>query len=645
MKKIVVAGAGYAGVLTAKKLAKRLRSKASVTIIDKNPFHTMLTELHEVAAGRVDENSIKIELSKIFAGRNVDVQLGNISSIDFDKQCVMCDNGVYEYDYLVLAAGSRPAFFGVEGAEMYSHTLWSYDDAVKLREHIVGCFRAAARETDLVERHRLLTFYIVGAGFTGVEIAGELAEYVPILCEKYSISREIVSIYEVDALPRSVTMLPQKLSDKVERRLEKMGVRLHFGASVTAVGADFISIKLDGIEQKRPCGTVIWTAGIQASEITTECANTLPAASRGRIKTDKHLRAIEHHNVYVAGDNIYYIPEGEKDSVPQMVENCEQCSDIIAHNVAAEILQGQLREYKPSFHGCMVSVGGRYGVARVGAGKTWVNLPSFFAMFVKHFINIIYFAQVLGWNKVIGYIEHEFFTIRHNRSFVGGHFANQSSTFLLVPLRIWLGLVWLFEGVLKAANGWLSEPKLEEFFGSANNWYNAIISGTPIDASTSATVDTVVNQTHAPTGTIIFNLDILGLFRAIFVSGKQLVTATINDYAFKIDAPAVNWMVEKTVLPNEVFMQSVIVILEILIGLALIGGLFTTLSAAVSLGLQVMFFCTTGLYLSTFWMIFAGVAMLFSAGRVFSLDYYVIPALKRGWKNIKAVRKWYLYND
>lgn len=124
-QKIVIIGAGYAGILTAKKLAKRFKKSSDVhiTIIDKNPFHTMLTELHEVAANRVEEDSIRISLKKVFAGRKVEVILDEVQDIDFEKKNVSGKNSNYEYDYLVLAAGSKPTFFGVEGAQEHSFKL------------------------------------------------------------------------------------------------------------------------------------------------------------------------------------------------------------------------------------------------------------------------------------------------------------------------------------------------------------------------------------------------------------------------------------------------------------------------------------------------------------------------------------------
>ncbi|MDD3174070.1 MAG: NAD(P)/FAD-dependent oxidoreductase [Herbinix sp.] len=691
-KKIVIVGAGYAGILTAKKLAKKLKKHdVNITIIDRNPFHTMLTELHEVAANRVDEDSIKISLKKVFAGRKVNVKLDSVTSIDFDNKTVIGTNEVYPYDYLVLAAGSKPTFFGVTGAEEYSYKLWSYDDAVLLKEHIMNTFRAASRETKETERKRILTFYVVGAGFTGVEMIGELAEYVPILCEKFEIKRSDVTLVNIDGLSRPIPNLPEKLSAKVTKRLEKMGVQLILNAFVTNVGEDFIEFKQDNKIQHNSIGTIIWAAGIQSSEITNKAGSSLEVQRGGRIQVDQYLRSTKNENVYVIGDNMYYIPEGEERPVPQMVENCEQSADTAAHNIVNAITgNGKMEIYKPAFHGVMVCIGGRYGVAHVGLPNHFFSLPSFFAMFAKHFINIIYFIQVLGWNKIFSYVKHEFLTIRNCRSFVGGHFSNRTPSFLLVPLRIWLGAVWLFEGIMKIVEGWFTSSKLTGFFGGANSWYDSILNpvtnnGTTdgVSSATTAAVDTAfktvsvvtkavpvttdavssastaagsaassaadaANTVATAVGHVITNFDFLGLFKVIFVSGKDLASSTLNDFAFRLDVPVMNWFVNTFILPYDnvqMIMQIFIVVAEILIGLALIGVLFTSPAAAFSLVLQFMFVCTTGLYLGSFWMIFAAIAVLIGAGRSLGFDYYAMPGLKKAWKKLPIIRKLYLYND
>jgi len=665
MTNIVVIGAGYAGVLATKKLEKKLRKKkladeTQITLIDKHPYHTMLTELHEVAACRVGEESVKMNLDQIFAGRKVNVVLDTVTKVDFENCKVQGKNNAYDYDYLVVAAGSKPTYFGVEGAEENSYTLWSYDDAVKLRDRIHNCFRMAADETDDAKRKELLSFYVVGAGFTGVEMVGELAEYTPILCKRFNIKREDVTIVDVDGLSRPVPILPEKLSNKVDKRLRKMGVDVVMNASVVGVGKNFIKLKKNDEITEHVAGTVIWTAGIESSEITSDIAKEVTSGGRGRIQVDEHLRSVDHENVYVIGDNMLYTAPGEERPVPQMVENAEHSAATVAKNIMADITkQGEMEAYNPKFHGVMVCVGGRYGVARGGMAKHQINFASFFAMFAKHFINIIYFIQVMGWTKVISYLKHEFFTIRNRRSFLGGHFSNRTPSFMLVPLRLWVGAVWVYEGVMKILEGWFEKPMLTGFFGGANTWFDTLlgrIDPAAADAVASASTEavdavasasTVVADVAVQTGTVIFDWN-FKLFETILVSGTDLASSTLSDIAFKIQVPFVDWFVNNVVLASDgmqMFMQIFIVIMEILIGLGLMGGCFTFLSAGVSLVLQAMFVTTTGLYLNTFWMIFAGIALLIGGGYTLGIDYYLMPFLKKNWQKVKWARKWYLYND
>lgn len=235
---------------------------------------------------------------------------------------------------------------------------------------------------------------------------------------------------------------------------------------------------------------------------------------------------------------------------------------------------------------------------------------------------------------------------------------------------------------MKVVEGWFKKPMLEAFFRGADAWYDGIINGTAPDATSAATtaaadvvgkaisvVSTSVNtvakaaidlasaatpsaeaagETAKAAGTVIMNWNILGLFKMIFVSGKDLASSKLSDYAFKLDVPLMNWFVDKVILPVDgiqLAMQIFIVLAEILIGLALIGGLLTTPAAAFSLVLQFMFLCTTGLYLGNSWMVFAGIVVLIGAGRSLGLDYYAMPAIKKWWKKLPFVRKWYIYND
>ena len=212
--------------------------------------------------------------------------MDTVTSFDFDNRLVFGEAETYEYDYLVISAGSKPTFFGISGAEEHAFKLWSYDDAIVIRHNIINLFRKACRIADPEERKKALTIYIVGAGFTGVEMAGELAEYLPIICEKFEIDRNDVKITIIDILERTITLLPEELSRKVEKRLKKMGVNMMFGTYVVGVGEDYIETKKDDVVTRHDAAMVIWGAGIESADITGEAAKVLESARRGRIKVD-----------------------------------------------------------------------------------------------------------------------------------------------------------------------------------------------------------------------------------------------------------------------------------------------------------------------------------------------------------------------
>lgn len=626
-KKILVLGAGYAGVLVAKKLEKKLKNQSvEITLIDKNPFHTMLTELHEVAAWRVDESSIRIDLKKIFAGRKVELVLDTIVETDFENKRLVGQVGQYEYDYLVMASGCKPTYFGVEGAKEHSFSLWSYEDAVRLREHIMNMFRQASKEQDPARRKAMLRFYVIGAGFTGIEMVGELAEFAPIACEKFDIAREDVEIYNVDILDKIMPVLPDKARNRAMKRLEKMGVTMALNTRVCSIREDGIELSSGGSDACtfEATDTVIWAAGTEGSDIVMNSAEDLGAApkTRGQIQTDKYLRSLNHPNVYIAGDNIFYVPEGEEEPVPQMVENCEHCAPIIAGNIVDELAGREpSHEYKPKFHGMMVCIGGRYGTAYGGLpGKFFVQ-PSFIAMMAKHFINLVYFFQILGINKVLSYIKHEFFSIRDRRSFVGGHLSNRGPLFFIVPLRLFMGMYFIYSAYVRIMFNWLNSPQLNDIFATVRNQFRPVY--------------------DIPGTSIAMDFTFFNQFR-FSMSNVESVT-----YMWFQTTP-VSWFLETFVVASpshEMFWQTTIIIVFFLIGLSLMGGLFTTLSAFAALAYAIIVLMTTGLPFYTWWLLFAPFALMFIGGRVFALDYYVMPWIKRRWKNCRFVKKWYLYKD
>lgn len=682
-KRIIILGGGYGGVLAAKKLEKKLKKNDDVEImlIDRRPFHTMLTELHEVAANRVDEESIKIDFSKIFAKRRVKVVLDTIQGMDLNAKTLTGKDETYNFDYLIVASGSKPTCFGLEGAVKHAFHLWSYEEAVALREHTLRMFRSASCETDPALRREMLSFVVIGAGFTGVEMMGELAEWVPELCQKFDIPREEIKLTLCDVLPKIMPVLPEKVANKAKRRLEKMGVELILGTAVTDITETAVVLG----DKTLPTRTAIWNAGVESSEIAY-CVDA-EKVGRGRIKVDEHLRIPGYDYAYVIGDNMFYIPEGEKDPVPQMVENCEHAAPVAANNILHSLgLSKELQSYHPKFHGMMVSIGGRYACAWVGFPGHMFSLASMFAMIAKHFINVIYFVQVAGWNKCWSYAMYEIFKVRQRRSIFGGHFANPAPVFFKVPLRMWVGFIWLAQASHKLFALLESGDKTRIFpisFPAAAGAANAVsaASGAAADAvsaasdavsSASGAVSEAVSAASGAAAEAVSAAS--GAVSDVVTAASDAVTAASgvvadaaasltglpwldglidwgsnwNAVATPIPAfmkPFVDWSLVTFIQPiNEVFQVTMLVVLFLLAG-SFVTGTLMPISSVVSAVVCVMIYLSGMAGREIVWIFLASIVLFGNSGMSFGVDYYLQPWIKKGLKKWSFTKKWYLYND
>ncbi len=626
-KKIIILGGGYAGILTAKKIEKlvkknKMQKEVTIKLIDRNPYHTMLTELHEVAAGRVEENAIKMELKKIFAGRNVEVVLDTITKMDIANKKLI-GSETYEYDYLVVATGSKQSFFGIDSAKENAFPLWGFDDAVAIKRHVRDLFAKASFETDIEKRRDLLNFHIVGGGFTGVEMAGELAEWTPYLCDEFYIDRDEVSVTLVEGTDRILDFVSDKSRNRSVKRLEKIGVNVITNTFVINVEKDSVTLKEDNKECVVKSSTVIWSAGIEGSDVVKSSGITAELSKNNRIETNSYLQTLNDDSIYVVGDNLHFVPEGQESPVPQMVENAEHSAGTAAHNLVSDLVgKDNKKEYKPTFHGAMLCIGGRYGQAYVGTPKRMFSLPSFFAMLSKHFINLIYFVQVLGWNKVWSYLKHEIFQIKRNRSFVGGHFANYKPTFWSLPLRLFLGLMWFTEGIIKLEKVWDNPKNIFLFSIPEDMLVDGITSSSPWIAN--SVVPQIFHHIEEYALTSVYSLPIP---------------------AFMV--PMVDWSMETFIIPIAPLFQGFMVISEVIIGLCLIAGLFTSFASLFSVVLCIMIYMSGMATKEIIWYGLAGLSLISigGTGHGFSLDYYVMPWLKKMGKKNKFIKKWYLYND
>lgn len=633
---IVVVGAGYAGVSATKFLAKKFKKDTDVTItlIDRHSYHTMMTELHEVAGGRVEPEAIQYDLQRLFSRKkNVKLVTDTVTGIDKENKVVKTLAGSYPFDQLILGMGGEPNDFGTPGVKENGFTLWSFDDAVKIRHHIEATVAKAAIEPDAEVRKAMLTFVVCGSGFTGIEMVGELIDWKDRLAKDAKIDPDEITLMVVEAMPTILNMLSRNDAAKAERYLEKKNVQLLLNSPIVEVAADHIKLK-DGSEV--PTHTLIWTAGVKA---TSDAADFGLEAARGsRLVANEYMQAkgYEDKNIYIIGDLVYY-EETPNTPTPQIVQAAEQTGHTAAANIVADIKGGEKHAFKGNYQGFMVSIGAKWGVANL---FDKIHLSGFLAIIMKHIVNLKYFFDIRSGYYMFQYIMHEIFHIKDDRSVARGHTSRYGNVLWSVPLRVFYGMVWLVESMKKiVGNGDYLKPST--WFGDGSWFTDKVVFPFPWlqeQVTTGASQATETATTAAS-----------GAADAAASGGADAATQAAHfglSYAYGETPMQVfdhmpKWFesVMKFMMPNQevaLFMQKFMTIVEVCIALALIAGLFTWLSSAATIGLTIAF-CLSGMfYWVNIWFIFVAFALMNGSGRAVGLDRWVIPWIQR-----KLVKAWY----
>ena len=633
---IVVVGAGYAGVSATKFLAKKFKKDTDVTItlIDRHSYHTMMTELHEVAGGRVEPEAIQYDLQRLFSRKkNVKLVTDTVTGIDKENKVVKTLAGSYPFDQLILGMGGEPNDFGTPGVKENGFTLWSFDDAVKIRHHIEATVAKAAIEPDAEVRKAMLTFVVCGSGFTGIEMVGELIDWKDRLAKDAKIDPDEITLMVVEAMPTILNMLSRNDAAKAERYLEKKNVQLLLNSPIVEVAADHIKLK-DGSEV--PTHTLIWTACVKATSYAADFG--LEAARGSRLVANEYMQAkgYEDKNIYIIGDLVYY-EETPNTPTPQIVQAAEQTGHTAAANIVADIKGGEKHAFKGNYQGFMVSIGAKWGVANL---FDKIHLSGFLAIIMKHIVNLKYFFDIRSGYYMFQYIMHEIFHIKDDRSVARGHTSRYGNVLWSVPLRVFYGMVWLVESMKKiVGNGDYLKPST--WFGDGSWFTDKVVFPFPWlqeQVTTGASQATETATTAAS-----------GAADAAASGGADAATQAAHfglSYAYGETPMQVfdhmpKWFesVMKFMMPNQevaLFMQKFMTIVEVCIALALIAGLFTWLSSAATIGLTIAF-CLSGMfYWVNIWFIFVAFALMNGSGRAVGLDRWVIPWIQR-----KLGKAWY----
>ncbi|HEU24236.1 NAD(P)/FAD-dependent oxidoreductase [Athalassotoga sp.] len=396
MSKIVVVGGGFGGVEFIQRISK-MSKNLDITLFEREGDQTFRTELHKFACERIPPEAIKIPLSKILPP-NVKLEKVAIDKVDLKGQKVFANGKSYDYDFLVVAAGSDPNFFGIPGMKENALSFWTIDDAVKINSRIKQIFKDVKQIQDPAERQKMLTIVVGGGGFTGVELMGELMEWVNKLCKENGILRKSVKLMIVEALPRILPNIEkEEVVNKAIKYMNEHGVEIKTNSMIVNVTSEGLTLKSGDFI---PTKTLIWSGGVQANSFSNLL--DLQKDKRGRIIVNEYMETSDPH-VYAIGDIASYVDKSNK-PMPGLVESAMQSAEIAAHNIVATINGKEKRPLNLNLHGNIVYIGKKYGVANI---KSIGTFAGYRAIILKHLVNMQHMFHAGGFWLMWKYVKEQ----------------------------------------------------------------------------------------------------------------------------------------------------------------------------------------------------------------------------------------------
>ncbi len=363
--RIVVAGAGYAGLHVAMRLTARLRNNPmlELTLVDRHDYHQAITELPRVAGGTRAADAVRLPLQDLLATRVRFVQT-EINGFDLPGRRMLTEAGPIGWGRLVLALGSRPNDFAIPGLAQRALSLYSASDAERVWAAVSKALDDAAAAADPERQRRLATVVVGGGGATGVELAGELAEILPKVAGGHGLAPDRPAVWLVEAGPAILAGSSPQLIDKATRILADLGVQVFTNATIAAATEDGFRLT-DG--QLIEGGVFVWAGGVKAPELVADSG--LPAGHSGRVKVDRYLRVLDHPDICAAGDLASVADPSTGHVLPPLAQVALEEGETVARNLDAELEGRPLEAFTFHDKGFVVSVGTRRGVADI-AGIT-----------------------------------------------------------------------------------------------------------------------------------------------------------------------------------------------------------------------------------------------------------------------------------
>ena len=374
VRKIVIAGGGFGGVRLAEQLASR--RDLAVTLVSDRDYFAYYPQMYHAATGGSRSESA-LPLQELFAGTNVELVID--SAVSFDpkaKTLTTATKRVLPYDYLALALGNVTNYFGIKGLEEYSYSIKSIEGAERFKRHL---------HQEFIEHQKPESSYvIVGAGPTGVELAAALGPYLHRIAHSHGVAKPQYHIDLVEAAPRVLPRSAEKVSARVQRRLERLGVTVMTGAVVEGETATSLKLKGQGITTQ----TVVWTAGVANSPFYKQNVQLFTLAKNGRVEVDGHLQASE--GVYVIGDNANTTYTG-------LAQIAIADADFVATDITRRLDTRLRLSYKPKRPITVTPVGRRWAVVEWGS----LHLYGYLGWWLRRASDLVAYHDIESWPRAL----------------------------------------------------------------------------------------------------------------------------------------------------------------------------------------------------------------------------------------------------
>jgi NADH dehydrogenase len=410
--RVIILGGGFGGLVAAQKLK---RAPVEVTLIDRRNFHLFQPLLYQVATGSLSPGEIAAPLRGVLSKqKNVQVLLGEAADVDPDaKRVTLRDCATFEYDSLIVATGSQTSYYGNDAWREWAPSLKSVEEATAIRHKILYAFECAERAATPEEARAWLTFVIVGAGATGLELSGALAEIATetLRHDFRKINPREARIILMEGAPRVLGAFPEDLSAKAEKLVTRLGVEVVKGVMVTNINAEGVAFKHGDSLELLAAKTVLWAGGVTTTPFGAKLAERTKAATdrSGRIKVNRDLTVPNYPDIFILGD-LAHAPDEQGNPLPGVAQVAIQGG---AH--AARAIRARLAGKKdlPPFHylnkGEMAVIGRAAAVANI-FGLHVSGLPAWLIWLFIHLMYIVEFQS-----RVVVFIQWGFEYLTFNR--------------------------------------------------------------------------------------------------------------------------------------------------------------------------------------------------------------------------------------